>query len=185
MICRRSLRPSLRELDQGQISWNGFEHNRLLLSLDAQDYTDIAFLLSVGFEYDWRAVVGADLDSDGRPDLLVAQYDFVGQGFELTLHAYQNTLQTGNHWIGVDLQGHPHRQPIGAKVIVRTSEGQQVGRIVTGDSFLSQHPARLHFGLGPSAAVDSVEIHWPDGSVERHTDWAADRYHVAAPKSSK
>ena len=173
---------SLRDLDQGQISWNGFEHNRLLLSIDGQKYTDIAFLLGVSFEYDARSVVGADLDSDGRPDLVVAQYDFVGQGFETTLHAYQNTLQTDAHWIGVDLHHHAEGcSPIGAKVVVHTPDGEQTGRVVTGDSFLAQHPARLHFGLGETSQVDLVEIFWPDGTVDRHRDWSVDRYHRALP----
>ena len=68
------------------------------------------------------------------------------------------------------------------KVVVHTPDGEQIGRVVTGDSFLAQHPARLHFGLGETSQVDLVEIFWPDGTVDRHRDWSVDRYHRALPE---
>ena len=39
-------------------------------------------------------------------------------------------------------------------------------RIVTGDSFYTQHPAVAHFGLGQGEAAGMVVVHWPDGRVE-------------------
>jgi hypothetical protein len=34
---------------------------------------------------------------------------------------------------------------------------------------------RAHFGLGSSAAIDAVVVHWPDGGRERWRNVSADR----------
>ncbi|MCA9211991.1 MAG: ASPIC/UnbV domain-containing protein, partial [Planctomycetales bacterium] len=156
---------SMRELNSRAISWNGYEHNSFLLNLGEHGFVNVSHLFAVGFEYDSRAVVGADLDRDGRVDLLVAEYLFDGRGFELSLHVYRNNLPISNNWLGVDLANLNHR-PIGAKVTVTTNAGDHVRHYVTGDSFLSQHPATLHFGLSNSQA-ESVQIRWPNGDVDQ------------------
>jgi hypothetical protein len=170
---------SLKPLNAGDISWNGYEKNALLLNDGGKDFVNVAYLLGVSFGYDSRAVVSDDLDDDGRPDLLVSRYKYVGKGaFEMTLHVYGNTLRTRNHWIGVKLreQGAGF-SPIGAKVSVRSSSGVQTNRIVTGDSFLSQHANAVHFGLGGVDKVESIEIVWPNGKRRTITAPAVDRYH--------
>ena len=43
-----------------------------------------------------------------------------------------------------------------------------------GGSYLSACDGRLHFGLGASTSVDSVEVRWPSGRLDRWTDLAAD-----------
>jgi hypothetical protein len=41
------------------------------------------------------------------------------------------------------------------------------GEVRRGGGYLSSNDPRVHFGLGDAAKVDSVEIHWPDGVVEK------------------
>ena len=56
-----------------------------------------------------------------------------------------------------------------------TSGGRlQVARRVGGGSFQSAADPRLHFGLGPSDHVASVEVRWPSGRVDRYQDLKAD-----------
>jgi hypothetical protein len=43
----------------------------------------------------------------------------------------------------------------------------QVEEVRSGGSYLSQNDLRLHFGLGAAAGIDSVEIRWPSGAVEK------------------
>jgi hypothetical protein len=47
--------------------------------------------------------------------------------------------------------------------------------VLSGGSYLSSNDMRVHFGLGNAAKVDLVEIHWPDGKVEKMTLPAVDR----------
>jgi hypothetical protein len=43
-----------------------------------------------------------------------------------------------------------------------------------GGSYLSQNDLRLHFGLGESKIVESVNIRWPNGNTETLQNIAAD-----------
>jgi hypothetical protein len=45
----------------------------------------------------------------------------------------------------------------------------------TDGSYLSASDHRVHFGLGPSAAFDSLIVEWPDGAKQRWTGVASDR----------
>jgi len=167
---------SMQKLTDGEISWNGFEHNVLFMNQGDGQYLNIAFLMGISHESDCRSVVSGDLDADGRPDLLVVEGrrrkgDQQREGY---IQVIQNLLTTGNHWIGVHLKG----QAIGA--VVSVIQGGKIQRlpIVTGDSFDSQHPNTAHFGLGKNKAVDVIEVIWPNGKVTRLEKPESDRYHV-------
>ena len=47
-----------------------------------------------------------------------------------------------------------------------------------GASYLSQNDLRLHFGLGAAATMELVEVRWPNGSVEKFKDVAADKIYT-------
>jgi hypothetical protein len=53
-----------------------------------------------------------------------------------------------------------------------------VAERIGGSSFLSAHDHRLHFGLGGTARVESVEVRWPSGRVDRYAGLAADRAYL-------
>lgn len=149
---------------------------------DGRDFQNVAFLLGVAFEFDGRAAASDDLDADGRPDLLVVEYHAENRrDVQYKLHVLHNTLQTDNHWIGVRLADTPGRSPIGARVSVTYPGGKQIGRVVTGDSFSSQHAATLHFGLGSRATIDAIDVTWTDKTTKRLARPAVDRYHLIAP----
>ncbi len=48
-------------------------------------------------------------------------------------------------------------------------------RVGTDGSYLSASDARVHFGLGTSAIVDTLIVDWPDSQRECWTNVAADR----------
>jgi hypothetical protein len=161
-------------------SWDGYQKNVLLMNLAGKGFTNIAWLLGVGHEYDARAVVSDDLDADGRVDLIVVEDRWRdGQ----LAHVYRNTLATPNHWIGVRLRDEgPDKSPLGCKVTVETPSGKHVGVVTSGDSIHAQHPPTLHFGLGPQERVDAIEVRWPGGQVRRVEKPAVDRYHSISAK---
>ena len=111
----------------GETSWNGFEHNVLWMNESATGFRNVAFLLGTAHEQDCRNVVSADLDGDGRRDLVVLAIS----GKEQSLLILKNALETGNNWIGVRLgeQGSGN-SPMGAKVVVITKSGKQVAHVV-------------------------------------------------------
>jgi hypothetical protein len=67
-----------------------------------------------------------------------------------------------------------NRAAIGARVTIRSAGVKQISEVRGGASYLSQNDLRLHFGLGAAKKMESVEIRWPSGKVERLENVAAD-----------
>jgi hypothetical protein len=166
---------AIRGLSGGDMSWDGYQKNQLLMNRGGRGFVNVAFLLGVADEFDSRSAVSADLDRDGRMDLVVVE----DQGIEgQRLHVYRNRMQTPHHWIGVELQEEGGGvSPVGASVTVHAGERTHVGRIVTGETVTGQHPTTLHFGLGESDRVDSIEVRWVDGTTRVLHAPGVDRYH--------
>ena len=150
-------------------SWNGFEHNVLYLNQGNGNYQSISHLLGLSIESDCRSVVSADLDLDGRVDLLVVEKE---QGNDRQrdgqIRLVRNLSPKDNAWIGLHLKPEPGRPIWGARVRVHQTNGlTQELPVVTGDSWKAQHGTSVHFGLG-NAEVARMEIIWPDG---KSTEW--------------
>lgn len=167
-------------LREAAISWNGYEHKVLFLKHQGE-YVNIAYLMGVAFEYDARAVVSEDIDNDGRPDLLVVEH--LAQGLEspiYKLHVYKNTLAEAGNWVGVQLLDSRKGSTIGAQITLTSDAGQQHRRLVTGDSFSSQHSAKVHFGLGQQDSVSHIEVTWANGKTSKLSTPKAGQYHVVS-----
>ena len=54
----------------------------------------------------------------------------------------------------------------------------QLGEVISGGSYLSQHDLRIHFGLGSHVRLDQAEVLWPDGKKDTLTNLVADRFYV-------
>ena len=146
------------------------------MNMAGENFESIAFLMGVGQQYDGRAVIGDDIDNDGRVDLIVVEDRWTeGQ----LLHVYRNRMESANHWIGVRLKEEGlGKSPQGARVVIKSgSRPPQVGVVVTGDSIHAQHPTKLHFGLGANETVESIEVIWPGGNRRRVENPTVDAYH--------
>ena len=171
----------------GDVSWNGFEHNVLFLNEGKGSFVNVSWLLGMAHEYDSRSVVSDDLDRDGRPDLIVTErgWDERTGAIPNIVHLYRNILESGNHWIGVSLhENGAGGTPLGARVTIQFNGRKHRRSIVTGDSYRSQHSNQLHFGLGAADRVDAIEVRWPNGQVSRLEKPAIDQYHTLSPKKA-
>jgi hypothetical protein len=86
-----------------------------------------------------------------------------------------------NHWVGIKLIGGPKgpRDAIGATVYLNAGGMRQRGDVMSSGSYESSNDQRLHFGLGQTATVDGVEVHWNSGFVEHVTlPGVVDRFFV-------
>jgi hypothetical protein len=80
----------------------------------------------------------------------------------------RNDCKSGNTWLKVKCIGvKSNRSAIGARVKVVTGDHTQIDEVMSGASYLSQNDFRLHFGLGQAKQVDTLEVRWPSGLVER------------------
>jgi enediyne biosynthesis protein E4 len=116
-----------------------------------------------------RGAAYADFDNDGSVDILVSNIDEQPQ-------LLKNQLKSQCNWLELRLVGtRSNRDAIGASVTVRSGDLTQYDRVRTGGSYISGNELRLHFGLGTHATVDSFEIKWPTGAVEKIPNVPVDR----------
>jgi enediyne biosynthesis protein E4 len=108
-----------------------------------------------------RGAAFGDIFNDGKIDVVINNID----GPPALL---RNVLQNGNHWLEVRLIGGPKspRDANGAKVFLTARGVRQRGDVYSGGSYASSSDQRIHFGLGPATAVDSLEILWPSGAKQ-------------------
>jgi hypothetical protein len=67
------------------------------------------------------------------------------------------------------------RDALGAEVVVVAGGVTQRRLARTGSSYCSQSMTTLHFGLGAATQVDSIEIRWPSGRMERRQRLSVDQ----------
>jgi hypothetical protein len=118
-----------------------------------------------------RGAAFGDLFNDGKMDVVVNCIDH-------TPVLLRNVNSDTNHWVALVLVGGPKgpRDAIGATVYLTAGGVRQRGDVMSGGSYESSNDQRLHFGLGQATAVDGVEIHWPDGTVEHLSLPGVDRF---------
>ena len=115
-----------------------------------------------------RGTALGDLNNDGNPDFVVYN---VGAPPSVFLNESRNS----NHRVILLLVGtKSNRAAIGAQVLVSSARMTQRDEVRGGGSYLSSNDQRLHFGLGPDASIQKIEIRWPSGAKEEFHDIAAD-----------
>ena len=107
------------------------------------------------------AVAFADLDRDGRTDVVTATTD------GSRINAYRNDSDIGTaSWLEVRVSQAPgtgERGGIGARVIVRTGDTILFRDVTGGSSRASQNAHSARFGLGQWSGANWVAVLWPDG----------------------
>ncbi len=97
-----------------------------------------------------------------------------------------NQIRSTNHWITFKTVGtKSNRDGIGARITVKIGQRTLVDEVRSGSSFDSNNDMRVHFGLGSASKVDSVQIRWPSGRIERFDDLAVDKIHELKEGSGK
>lgn len=116
-----------------------------------------------------RGLATADYDNDGDIDIATNN-----RGDYPSL--LRNDGGNANNWLTVLLIGtRSNRDGIGASLKL-TSEGVvQVEQAKGGMGYMSASDPRIHFGLSKRARIDSLEITWPSGHIDRLTNVPVNR----------
>jgi enediyne biosynthesis protein E4 len=113
-----------------------------------------------------------DYDNDGALDIIVSHVDL-----QATAVLLRNDGGNENNWFGLKLVGNGGpASAVAAKVTLTAGGRTQVRINQPGTAYLSYNDPRLHFGLGAASRVDRLEIRWPDGRVDVHTNLPAGAY---------
>jgi enediyne biosynthesis protein E4 len=115
-----------------------------------------------------RGAAFGDIDNDGDVDAVVTNNNG-------PVRLLLNQAGARNHWLEVRVtQPSANRFGLGAWIgVERAGRPTLWRRVRTDGSYLSASDVRVHFGLGPSPAIDAVVVQWPDGPRERWTGLSA------------
>jgi tetratricopeptide (TPR) repeat protein len=118
-----------------------------------------------------RGLADGDLDNDGKVDALIVPLN--------EPVAYFHNHTAGGHFITLELVGtRSNRDAVGARMTLTTGGRRQFAQRFGGGSYQSARDGRQHLGVGPATRVDSIEVRWPSGRVERHEGLETDRAYV-------
>jgi hypothetical protein len=161
------------DLDTVEINYPNLRYKEpmLLLRNTGTGFVDVSAQSGAVFQQRWlgRGLAVGDIDNDGRVDVVVSTNDGPA-------HVLHNETPTQNHWLTLNLVGHKsNRDAVGAEVKLATAKGSQFATVTTTGSYLSSSDKRVHFGLGPETAAQSIEIHWPSGIHQKLSNIRADQ----------
>ncbi len=147
--------------DIGDMTWSGYQKQRLFRNQGDGTFREMAEAARVDNDLDGRGLAIGDFDRDGRLDVVQTS---ANQPSLL----YMNRSPRPGHWIGFDLRGSvSNGRAVGARVTITAGSETWIREVDGGNGYASSSTHRLHFGLGRVDALDSVEIRWPSGRVEK------------------
>jgi hypothetical protein len=149
-----------------------FDRNRAYLNVRGETFIEISGLTAADLDSDSRSALGLDLRRNGRLDLVVRQ---VSGG---PLKIFENRFPAG-HYLEVSLRGtRSNRLGLGARLVAKFAGRQVVRDLFPANSFRSQTPALVHFGMDDAKLVEELTIRWPSGQQQVLRNLPADQHVV-------
>jgi enediyne biosynthesis protein E4 len=117
-----------------------------------------------------RGMSVGDYDNDGDIDVLI-----INNGEAPIL--LRNEGGNRNNWLGLNLVATKSNPGAVGATITWTAGGVKRSRLKTGGgSYLSSHDPREILGIGQATKIDSVEIKWPGGKVDKLVNLSINAY---------
>jgi enediyne biosynthesis protein E4 len=115
-----------------------------------------------------RGLAVGDLWNDGRLSVVISN-------MSAKPSLLVNDLRSTHHWIAFKTLGtRSNRDGIGARISLKVGRRIMADEVRSGGSYISQSDSRVHFGLGTTEKVDSVQVRWPGGLVEHFENLRTD-----------
>src|ERR1700681_247965 len=149
---------AINELIRSDATWNGCERNVFYANNRDGTFSEVSGAVGMDFPDDSRAFALADLDHDGRLEVILKNRNGT------QLRVLRNVMKDVGNSIVLRLQGRrSNRDAIGAAVTVEAGTVRQTKYLQAGSGFLSQHSKELFFGLGKDAGAVHATVRWPSG----------------------
>ena len=121
-------------------------------------------------DFSGRGLSVGDFDNDGYLDVLV-----VNNGEPPVL--LHNEGNHKNNWLGLQLIATKSNPAAVGAIINWQAGGVKRSRFKTGGgSYLASHDPREILGIGQASKIDSVEIRWPSGQIDKLTNLPINAY---------
>jgi enediyne biosynthesis protein E4 len=121
-------------------------------------------------EFSGRGMTVGDFDNDGDLDVLNSN------NAEAPL-LLRNQGGNRNNWLGLHLIATKSNSAAVGAMITWQAGGVKRSRLKTaGGSYLASHDPREVLGLGSASKIDSLEIRWPSGKIDKLTNLPINTY---------
>lgn len=152
---------AINQLIRADHTWHGRARNVAFANNHDGTFAEASGALSLDFVEDSRAFALADIDRDGRLEVVLKNRNAP------QIRILHNTLPNIGSSISFCLRGtRSNRDAIGASVRLTVGKLTQTKYVRAGSGFLSQHSKELFFGLGAELGAVRATIRWPSGAVQ-------------------
>ncbi|GEO22624.1 VCBS repeat-containing protein [Cyclobacterium qasimii] len=146
-------------------------HNYIYKNLNGYKFENKVESWGLDQKVNTNGAAYADLDNDGDMDLIT-------NNINQPASIYRNNADSlsSENYLKVNLKGaHKNSFGIGARIRIYSNGKLQQQEQMPVRGYQSSVSPILHFGLGTATSIDSLEILWPGGQVERLRDIKANQ----------
>ncbi len=152
---------AINELIRSDATWNGYERNVFYANNRDGTFSEVSGITGLDFLDDSRAFALADLDHDGRLEIVLKNRNAP------QLRVLRNAMKELGNVVAFRLRGtKSNRDAIGASVTVDAGAHRQTKFLQAGSGFLSQHTKDLFFGVGRTEGSVRATVLWPSGLTQ-------------------
>jgi tetratricopeptide (TPR) repeat protein/peroxiredoxin len=161
---------AINELVRSDSTWHGYARNVLFANNRDGTFSEVSGPAGMDFIEDSRTFVLADLDHDGRLEVILKNRNAP------QLRVLHNAMPEIGHSLAFRLRGHKsNRDAIGTAITVEAGTLRQTKYLQAGSGFLAQHSKEVFFGVGKAEGTIRATIRWPNGLTQEFVDLPADR----------
>lgn len=148
-------------------SLGGFQRNRLYRNNGNDTFTEVGFLEGVDSMADGYIVARADLNHDGKMDLVLRNADPGTDEYQFpVIQIFQNQSKRAGNSVTLTFKGlASNRDSFGLFAKATIGKRVQVQHLIANSGSV-QDQKIINFGLGSAKLISKLEVHWPSGKVE-------------------
>ncbi len=149
-----------------------YQEPLVLLENDGRTFKNVTARSGAVFakSFSARGMTIGDYDNDGDLDVLISN-----NGAPPLL--LRNEGGNRNNWLGLQLVAtKSNPAAVGALITWQVGSVKRSRLKMNGGSYLASHDPREVLGAGPSGKIDSVEIRWPSGKVDKLSNLPLNTY---------
>lgn len=151
--------------DNKTLSFAGYQRNRLFKNLGNGQFIEVGYLEGIDSISDGYMSVVADINRDGKPDLVLRNCDpGAPDNMFAPVEVYQNTHAKAKGSF-ITLKGKKsNSMGVGAKLFATIGKKVYYREMFANNSAV-QGEVSAHFGLGENSKISSLKVIWPSGIV--------------------